>query len=131
GAASEATGERPAPEPVIRGRTSTARVPAGEDAATGAPPVPGAGHGPAGGAPGARRSGRNYLPRDLPDFIGREDELARLTAAVAEGGVVCTIDGMAGVGKTAFAVHAGHALAERFPDGVLFVDLQGHSPGKT
>lgn len=132
GTASGAAGERPAPEPVARRRTpSTAGVPADEDAPTGAPLVRGAVPGSGGRASGARRRGRNYLPRDLPDFIGREDELARLTAAAAEGGVVCTIDGMAGVGKTAFAVHAGHVLAERFPDGVLFVDLQGHSPGKT
>ncbi|MDT0396483.1 MULTISPECIES: AfsR/SARP family transcriptional regulator [Streptomyces] len=132
GTASGATGERSAPEPVTRRRTpSTAGVPADEDAPAGAPPVRGAVPGSGGRASGARRRGSNYLPRDLPDFIGREDELARLTAAAAEGGVVCTVDGMAGVGKTAFAVHAGHVLAERFPDGVLFVDLQGHSPGKT
>lgn len=73
---------------------------------------------------------RNCLPRDLPDFTGRESELARLTASADAEATVYTIDGMAGVGKTAFAVHAGHLLAERFPDGALFVDLQGHSAGK-
>lgn len=34
---------------------------------------------------------------------------------------VHVIDGMPGVGKTTFAVHAGHVLSERFPDGQLFV----------
>ncbi|MFD8495675.1 BTAD domain-containing putative transcriptional regulator [Amycolatopsis sp. NPDC059657] len=74
---------------------------------------------------------RNCLPRDLPDFTGRESELARLLASAGDRATVHTVDGMAGVGKTAFAVHAGHLLADRFPDGVLFVDLQGHSAGKT
>ena len=73
---------------------------------------------------------RNCLPRDLPDFTGRESELARLAASADDRATVFTVDGMAGGGKTAFAVHTGHRLADRFPDGVLFVDLQGHSAGK-
>jgi len=76
-------------------------------------------------------AGRNCLPRDLPYFAGRTAELARLVASAGEESIVHTVDGMAGVGKTAFAVHAGHLLAGRFPDGALFVDLQGHSAGKT
>jgi DNA-binding SARP family transcriptional activator/tetratricopeptide (TPR) repeat protein len=74
---------------------------------------------------------RNCLPRDLPYFAGRHDELARLTVSAEDRATVHAVDGMAGVGKTAFAVHAGHLLADRFPDGALFVDLQGHSAGKT
>ncbi|MFG2510832.1 BTAD domain-containing putative transcriptional regulator [Streptomyces sp. NPDC048584] len=132
GPASGVTGPRPSPEPVTRERTpSTTRVLTDDDAPTSAPLVRSAVPGSAERASGAHQRGRNYLPRDLPDFIGREDELARLTAAAADGGAVYTIDGMAGVGKTAFSVHAAHQLAGRFPDGVLFIDLQGHSPGKT
>ncbi|WP_406498985.1 hypothetical protein OG936_30210 [Streptomyces sp. NBC_00846] len=44
---------------------------------------------------------------------------------------VHVIDGMPGVGKTTFAVHAGHLLSERFPDGQLFVNLNGHTTGRS
>lgn len=71
----------------------------------------------------------NFLPRDVVGFVGRTDEVARLTGTAAEGGavVIHAVDGMAGVGKTALAVHAAHELAARFEDGQLFVDLRGHA----
>jgi DNA-binding SARP family transcriptional activator/Tfp pilus assembly protein PilF len=70
------------------------------------------------------------LPRDIAGFTGRQDELARLAGAPA-GSVaeIRVIGGMAGVGKTTFAVHAAHRLAPRFPDGQLFLPLHGHTPG--
>jgi predicted ATPase len=37
---------------------------------------------------------------------------------------------MTGVGKTTFAVHAAHRLAERFPDGQFFLPLHVHTPGQ-
>ena len=40
------------------------------------------------------------------------------------------IDGMAGIGKTTFAVHAAHQLAGRFPDGQFFLPLHGHTAGQ-
>jgi transcriptional regulator with XRE-family HTH domain len=73
------------------------------------------------------------LPRDIASFTGRQQELAELMAAVADaGGVVGihAIGGMAGVGKTAFAVHAAHRLADRFPGGQIFLALHGHTPGQ-
>ena len=80
--------------------------------------------------PAAPRS-RRLLPRDVPDFVGRDAELDRLLASVdacaAGGGPVVLIDGMAGVGKTTLALHAAHLLADRYPDGALYVDLHGHS----
>jgi tetratricopeptide (TPR) repeat protein len=92
---------------------------------------PAAAGGPAGGTAPAMRT----LPRDIGSFIGRELELRALMAAVVAapaGGVVgiYTVGGMAGVGKTAFAVHATHQLAARFPDGQIFLPLHGHTPGQ-
>lgn len=66
------------------------------------------------------------LPPDLPDFVGRADLLATLTATLTPSAAevpVLGIEGLAGIGKTTLAVHAGHRLADRFPDGQLFVDL--------
>jgi tetratricopeptide (TPR) repeat protein len=76
------------------------------------------------------------LPADAAAFTGREPQLEQLLAAAASQaetpGVIgiIAIDGMAGVGKTAFAVHAAHLLAPRFPDGQLFVSLHAHTPGQ-
>ena len=75
------------------------------------------------------------LPRDIATFTGREHELSRLMKAVAgsagsDGMVrIQAIGGMAGVGKTALAVHAAHLLAGSFPDGQIFLGLHGHTPG--
>jgi tetratricopeptide (TPR) repeat protein/transcriptional regulator with XRE-family HTH domain len=72
------------------------------------------------------------LPRDISGFTGRRAELDRLAGAAVNGGVVGihAIGGMAGVGKTTFAVHAAHRLAVRFPDGQFFLPLHAHTPGQ-
>ena len=83
----------------------------------------------AGGVAAATRT----LPRDIASFTGRQEELEQLVqAAAVAGGVVGihAIGGMAGVGKTAFAVHAAHQLAGRFPGGQIFLPLHGHTPGQ-
>jgi DNA-binding SARP family transcriptional activator/tetratricopeptide (TPR) repeat protein len=81
-------------------------------------------------APVSRPS--HQLPRQLPAgaplFTGRVVELADLDKIHDASTVVITaIDGMAGVGKTALAVQAAHAMAERYPDGQLFIDLHGYT----
>lgn len=76
------------------------------------------------------------LPRDIASFTGRDLEFRQVAALAAKaagsGGVVaiCAIGGMAGIGKTAFAVHAAHKLAGQFPDGQIFLPLHGHTPGQ-
>ena len=70
------------------------------------------------------------LPRDITSFTGREAELETLMAAAGGVVAVCAVGGMAGVGKTAFVVHAAHGLANRFPDGQIFLPLHGHTPGQ-
>jgi len=40
------------------------------------------------------------------------------------------IDGMAGIGKTTFAVHAAHRLTGAFPDGQFFWPLHAHTAGQ-
>jgi DNA-binding SARP family transcriptional activator/tetratricopeptide (TPR) repeat protein len=67
------------------------------------------------------------LPPDIADFTGRDSHVELLTEALAETGApaVAAISGMGGVGKTVLAVHVAHRLAERFPDGQLYVDLGG------
>ena len=90
-----------------------------------------------GQAPGAfQAAATRTLPRDIAAFTGRQAELARLMGTLASmtvrGGVVGihAIGGMAGVGKTTFAVHAAHRLAGNFPDGQFFLPLHGHTPGR-
>jgi tetratricopeptide (TPR) repeat protein/transcriptional regulator with XRE-family HTH domain len=75
------------------------------------------------------------LPRDNSNFTGRQAELAQLLgtlASTAHGGVagIYAIGGMAGVGKTTFAVHAAHQLADSFADGQFFVPLHAHTAGQ-
>jgi transcriptional regulator with XRE-family HTH domain/tetratricopeptide (TPR) repeat protein len=73
------------------------------------------------------------VPRELPGevaaFTGRDAEVERVLACFGEArqGVVVAVAGMAGVGKTALALHVGHRLARRFPDGSLHLDLRGHA----
>jgi tetratricopeptide (TPR) repeat protein/transcriptional regulator with XRE-family HTH domain len=76
------------------------------------------------------------LPRDIASFTGRRAELDQLAEGLdylaTGGGVVgiCAIGGMAGIGKTTFAVHAAHRLAGSFPDGQFYLPLHAHTRGQ-
>jgi tetratricopeptide (TPR) repeat protein/transcriptional regulator with XRE-family HTH domain len=85
----------------------------------------------------ARASDGHLVPRQLPgpvrQFTGRKNELAMLTGLMdqaaadeAAAALVSVIVGMAGVGKTALAVHWAHQVAHQFPGGQLYVDLRGY-----
>ena len=84
--------------------------------------------------PSSERSGGG-LPGEVTHFTGRDGAMAELRARIGEHapqGTVVTIyaiDGMAGVGKTAFARHAAQEFADRYPEGAIWVDLHGHTPG--
>jgi len=75
--------------------------------------------------PLSERSGSG-LPGEVTQFTGRDGPMAELRARITEqtpqGAVVTiyAIDGMAGVGKTAFARHAAHEFAKNFPEGAIF-----------
>jgi len=77
------------------------------------------------------------LPAGIRHFTGRKAELRFLTAVLEERGapdsgtvVISAIGGMAGIGKTALAVHWAHQHAADFPDGQLYADLRGFDPGE-
>jgi len=78
------------------------------------------------------------LPAAVADFTGRAAELRRLTQVLDAAGasrpgtvVISAIGGMAGVGKTALALHWAHQVADRFPDGQLYVNMRGFDPSGT
>ncbi len=75
------------------------------------------------------------LPRAVPGFVGRDEELAALTRLLDDPDhgatvVISAVTGTAGVGKTALAVHWAHQVRERFSGGELYVNLRGYGPGQ-
>ncbi|UBU17907.1 AfsR/SARP family transcriptional regulator [Nonomuraea gerenzanensis] len=97
---------------------------AGRDEAPPPTPAP-----PSAGTPAVPR----HLPPDTEPFTAREDELAALDRLTAPGPdrsppPPCVVTGTGGVGKTTLAVHWAHRVRDRFPDGQLYVNLQGYGP---
>jgi DNA-binding SARP family transcriptional activator/tetratricopeptide (TPR) repeat protein len=79
----------------------------------------------------AHRRRPAQLPAEAAGFIGRVREVQQLDGLLGGAGaartpaLVAVITGTAGVGKTALALRWAHRVAGRFPDGSLYVDLNG------
>ncbi|MDG4809246.1 tetratricopeptide repeat protein [Micromonospora sp. WMMD1120] len=112
------------------------RRPTRDHAATGRAAGRARAGGPRTGTPSLRLPVPRQLPPALPGFVGRAEQLAQLDAACAgtddpgaadgtPAATVLTLSGTAGVGKTTLAVHWAHRVADRFPDGQLYVELRG------
>jgi DNA-binding SARP family transcriptional activator len=84
-------------------------------------------------APTTARLVPHELPPDSPAFTGREEELAGLRTLLTAPGhgraVVVAIHGRGGVGKSTLAVRAAHQAAAEYPDGQIYIDLHGATPG--
>lgn len=72
-----------------------------------------------------------HLPADLPDHTGFEPEIARASAALSGVGdpdaprPVVVLSGQGGIGKTSLSIHLAHLLRCHYPDGQIFVSLNG------
>ncbi|MGL5825357.1 MAG: ATP-binding protein [Nocardioides sp.] len=77
------------------------------------------------------------VPAVTRHFSGRAVELREvsslLTAVGTEGGAgglrLVVLHGMPGVGKTSLSLELAHRVREWFPDGCVFLDLNGHEVG--
>lgn len=72
------------------------------------------------------------LPTDVAAFIGREEQLKEMDAALSSGqsgaAPIVAVTGTAGVGKTALTMCWAYRVADHFPDGQLYVNLRGFHP---
>jgi hypothetical protein len=82
-------------------------------------------------------SRQSAVPRQLPamprSFCGRDSELGALSESLdrhsgSEQTIV--VAGVGGIGKTWLALYWAYQHLDQFPDGQLFVDLRGYSPGE-
>jgi predicted ATPase/DNA-binding SARP family transcriptional activator len=88
---------------ILRGTLQPGQTPAGPTAVVVDPP-------------------RTNLRAGLTSFVGRDNDVARVTAMVTTTRLV-TLVGPGGAGKTRLAVEAARTLLRQFPDGVWFVEL--------
>ncbi|GAA2821386.1 ATP-binding protein [Crossiella cryophila] len=78
---------------------------------------------------GTRTAAVTGLPPVTRHFTGRERERKAIVAVLRDMSTegVCVLSGMAGVGKTALALRSAWDVADLFPDGCLFLDLDGQA----
>ncbi len=71
------------------------------------------------------------LPQQIPqppaDFKGRDDDIHDLLNRFDRGATITGLRGMGGVGKTALALVLADRLKDRFPNGRLYLEMQGTS----
>ncbi|MEU9455385.1 BTAD domain-containing putative transcriptional regulator [Streptomyces sp. NPDC048277] len=124
------TGDSPAP---LRGASAGRRSTAEDvDAPAETAPVAGQPVGPGSTRDDPRTPRPAQLPPPPAHFTGRtavRGELGRALTPAVPAPAVAVVSGMAGVGKSALALHVAHQLRERFPDGQLHVHLHGATPG--
>jgi predicted ATPase/DNA-binding SARP family transcriptional activator len=72
--------------------------------------------------PAAAGRASTNLRSPITSFVGRDDDIARITATLA-GARLVTLTGPGGAGKTRLAAEAAARLLERTPDGVWMVEL--------
>ncbi|MFI6079335.1 tetratricopeptide repeat protein [Actinoplanes sp. NPDC051343] len=77
----------------------------------------------------------NQLPRNPDKFTGRAAEMSELDQIAAEAADqkqpgVCLLSGMPSVGKTSLAVHWSCGRTTLFPDGQLYINLNGFGSGR-
>ncbi|WP_409473981.1 AfsR/SARP family transcriptional regulator [Streptomyces sp. HC307] len=72
------------------------------------------------------------LPAPPGEFVGRAEQMAEIRTELESGRsrtALAVISGMPGVGKTGLALHIAEQLRHAFPDGQLYLNLHGATPG--
>jgi len=80
--------------------------------------------------PSCEASG-SQVPHQIPsppaDFTGRDDDIEYLLERFDQGATITGLRGMGGIGKTALAFKLAEKLIDRYPDGQIFVNMNGTS----
>ena len=84
---------------------------------------------PSGHPPGQAPAPPDTLPPEMPEFVGRREELGELTGEPGRSPPIAVIEGMPGVGKTALAIRAARLISGDYPDGTLYLNLHSGDPG--
>ncbi|MFP4514213.1 MAG: ATP-binding protein, partial [Acidimicrobiales bacterium] len=78
----------------------------------------------AGGPHRRSNAAAEMLPEPLTSFVGREEDIRGVSAALSNGRIV-VLTGVGGVGKSRLAVHVAREVADDYADGVRVCDLSG------